>query len=322
MMIAAPPRQKPASIRSPGTPSASTVSTQRADVAQPLHADHRLRVDRPVAALLALLAGVQPILGGDSSMPACRSASVNEPDDAGRILADVGRPVERVHDGLLEQVEVERHVDHFSAVGDTVGWNASGGATREIADCRSGAHGGDCMPVAAGGRPALHAAACGYAPGRRDAEGSRRAGVPDSRMEAQNSREIVAGETAAGQSVAGARGDCRAAGISRRAVRRDARPRPRDRRRIVLPDRADRPVAGPEHRCCPPPFPDHHQDAETLLFVLAFAVLLPARGLFVPRLADRIVAAPDAVTLSTLVGAAGGRARHRRGGGARRRQRR
>jgi len=48
----------------------------------------------------------------------------------------------------------------------------------------------------------------------------------------------------------------------------------------------------------PPPFPDQHQDAETLLFVLAFTVLLPCSCAFVPRLADRIVAAADAPTLS------------------------
>ena len=50
----------------------------------------------------------------------------------------------------------------------------------------------------------------------------------------------------------------------------------------------------------PAPFPDHHQDAETLLFVFAFAVLLPLAAAFVPRLADRLVDATDEASLSTL----------------------
>ena len=50
----------------------------------------------------------------------------------------------------------------------------------------------------------------------------------------------------------------------------------------------------------PAPFPDHHQDAETLLFVFAFAVLLPVAAAFVPRLADRLVDATDEASLSTL----------------------
>ena len=50
----------------------------------------------------------------------------------------------------------------------------------------------------------------------------------------------------------------------------------------------------------PAPFPDHHQDAETLLFVFAFAVLLPLAAAFVPRLADRLVAATDEASFSTL----------------------
>lgn len=38
----------------------------------------------------------------------------------------------------------------------------------------------------------------------------------------------------------------------------------------------------------PEPFPDHHQTAETLLFLLAFAVVVPTAVVFVPRLCDRI----------------------------------
>ena len=38
----------------------------------------------------------------------------------------------------------------------------------------------------------------------------------------------------------------------------------------------------------PEPFPDHHQTAETLLFLFAFAVVVPAAVWLVPRLGDRI----------------------------------
>ncbi len=41
-----------------------------------------------------------------------------------------------------------------------------------------------------------------------------------------------------------------------------------------------------------PPFPPQNQHSETLLFILAFAVLLPAAVLLVPRLADRIASGP------------------------------
>jgi hypothetical protein len=44
----------------------------------------------------------------------------------------------------------------------------------------------------------------------------------------------------------------------------------------------------------PEPFFDQHQDAETLLFLLAFAVILPAAVVLVPRVADRIAAANGA----------------------------
>ncbi|MEZ5062918.1 MAG: hypothetical protein R2700_15670 [Solirubrobacterales bacterium] len=40
----------------------------------------------------------------------------------------------------------------------------------------------------------------------------------------------------------------------------------------------------------PDPFPDHHQRAETLVFVLAFAAVLPLAVAIVPRLADRVAA--------------------------------
>jgi hypothetical protein len=50
----------------------------------------------------------------------------------------------------------------------------------------------------------------------------------------------------------------------------------------------------------PAPFPDHHQDAETLLFVFAFVVLLPSAAVLVPRLADRLVAATGEAGFSVL----------------------
>ncbi len=48
------------------------------------------------------------------------------------------------------------------------------------------------------------------------------------------------------------------------------------------------------------PFPDQHQDAETLIFVLAFAVLLPAGSLLLPRIADRVAARSGREALSGL----------------------
>jgi hypothetical protein len=50
----------------------------------------------------------------------------------------------------------------------------------------------------------------------------------------------------------------------------------------------------------PDPLPDHHQDAETLLFVLAFAVLLPLGVWAGSRIADRISAGPNANSLPAL----------------------
>ena len=50
----------------------------------------------------------------------------------------------------------------------------------------------------------------------------------------------------------------------------------------------------------PAPFQDHHQDAETALFALAFVVLLPLAAVFVPRLADRLAAATGETSFSTL----------------------
>lgn len=50
----------------------------------------------------------------------------------------------------------------------------------------------------------------------------------------------------------------------------------------------------------PPPIADQHQDAETLLFVLAFAALLPAALIAIPRIADRIAAGPNGGALPAL----------------------
>ena len=47
----------------------------------------------------------------------------------------------------------------------------------------------------------------------------------------------------------------------------------------------------------PPPFTEQHQDAETLLFILAFAFALPLSLLAGPRVADRIAAGPNAASL-------------------------
>jgi hypothetical protein len=49
------------------------------------------------------------------------------------------------------------------------------------------------------------------------------------------------------------------------------------------------------------PFPPQNQHSETLLFVFAFAVLLPASLVFVPRLADRIAAGPNGEALPSIV---------------------
>jgi hypothetical protein len=55
----------------------------------------------------------------------------------------------------------------------------------------------------------------------------------------------------------------------------------------------------------PAPFPDHHQTAETLLFVLIFAGALPLAIAFVPPLADRIAAGRHAASLSGLTALCG-----------------
>lgn len=54
------------------------------------------------------------------------------------------------------------------------------------------------------------------------------------------------------------------------------------------------------------PLPDHHQDAETLLFLLAFAVLLPLAIRVGSRLADRIAAGANAEVVSAIAAAATG----------------
>jgi hypothetical protein len=53
----------------------------------------------------------------------------------------------------------------------------------------------------------------------------------------------------------------------------------------------------------PPPFAEQNQDAETILFVLTFAVLLPAALIFVPRLADRISSMRGAAAFDGLAAA-------------------
>lgn len=52
----------------------------------------------------------------------------------------------------------------------------------------------------------------------------------------------------------------------------------------------------------PEPFPDHHQDAETLIFVVAFGVLVPLGVFCSARISDRIAAGPNAGALSAVVG--------------------
>ncbi|MGH9289457.1 MAG: hypothetical protein ACRD0V_14410, partial [Acidimicrobiales bacterium] len=52
----------------------------------------------------------------------------------------------------------------------------------------------------------------------------------------------------------------------------------------------------------PEPFPDHHQDAETLIFLVAFALLVPFGVLTAPRIADRIATGPSSGALSTVAG--------------------
>ena len=51
----------------------------------------------------------------------------------------------------------------------------------------------------------------------------------------------------------------------------------------------------------PPPFAAQHQDAETLLFIAAFAVNLPLSGLAAARIGRRIAAAPDLAGPSAVV---------------------
>ncbi len=53
----------------------------------------------------------------------------------------------------------------------------------------------------------------------------------------------------------------------------------------------------------PEPLPDHHQDAETLLFVVAFAILLPLGMRVGATVTDRIAAGPNREALSPLVAA-------------------
>ena len=56
----------------------------------------------------------------------------------------------------------------------------------------------------------------------------------------------------------------------------------------------------------PAPFVDQHQNAETLIFIVCFAILLPASALVSPRIADRIAAGPNRDGLSALVAALSG----------------
>ena len=51
----------------------------------------------------------------------------------------------------------------------------------------------------------------------------------------------------------------------------------------------------------PPPFPNHHQDTETMIFVVAFAVLVPLGVLLATLISDRIAAGPNAPAQSALV---------------------
>ena len=53
----------------------------------------------------------------------------------------------------------------------------------------------------------------------------------------------------------------------------------------------------------PAPIADQHQNAETLLFVLAFAVLLPLSAIASGRIADRIAAGPNREGIAAAVGA-------------------
>ncbi len=50
----------------------------------------------------------------------------------------------------------------------------------------------------------------------------------------------------------------------------------------------------------PPPFADHHQPGETLLFLASFAILLPLAIRFVLPMADRIAAGPHGTALSGI----------------------
>ena len=58
----------------------------------------------------------------------------------------------------------------------------------------------------------------------------------------------------------------------------------------------------PETRL-PAPFPTHHQDAETLIYILAFALLVPVGVVIAARIADRIAAGPNAAAFSGWSGA-------------------
>lgn len=50
----------------------------------------------------------------------------------------------------------------------------------------------------------------------------------------------------------------------------------------------------------PAPFPDHHQDAETLVFVLSFFAIVPLAAFLGPRLADRLAAGPNAAAAAAI----------------------
>jgi hypothetical protein len=56
----------------------------------------------------------------------------------------------------------------------------------------------------------------------------------------------------------------------------------------------------------PAPFPNHHQDAETLIYVLAFALFVPLGIVIAGRCSDRIAAGPNAASLSGVVGVLSG----------------
>ncbi len=109
MKIVAPPRHTPVSIRSPGTPLRMTSVDARLDVLEPLEADHRLGVARPVASHLACSVVEREPLEADRAIRALHDLAVDVGLPAGSRRRDRNPRVAEPVPGQapLHEVEVE-----------------------------------------------------------------------------------------------------------------------------------------------------------------------------------------------------------------------